>query len=322
LSSSDPNLPSNGHQNHNPDHAGGIAPPLVDLHLHTTASDGQLTPTELIDQVARTSLRIVAVTDHDSTEGIAEALAAAERYPDLTVIPGIELGTEDGESEVHLLSHFVDPDAPGLQDYLNHLRAGRVEAAKGTVKKLDELGIHIEWERVLEIAGGAVGRPHIARAMEEAGYVENAQDAFQRYLGSDGLARVKRPKPTPGDGVMFLHSIGATATLAHPQTVRGLVRILGFLIDEGLDGIEVFAPKYGTNDRVRRLEIANRNGLIAVGGSDYHAWGSVEEIVPGDPNTVGPPLDAVDRLRAASERWKSLAPEVSGGGAQPAPGTG
>lgn len=304
--------------------AGGVVPPVVDLHLHTTASDGQLSPTELIEQVAGTSLRIVAVTDHDSTEGITEARAATAHHPHLTLIAGIELGTEDGESDVHLISHFVNPCAPGLQDFLSRLRDGRIEAAEGTVIRLGELGIHISWERVMEIAGGAVGRPHIARAMAEAGYVKNAQDAFQRYLGNDGLARVKRPKPTPGDGVRFLHSIGATATLAHPQTVKGLRRVLGFLVDEGLDGIEVFAPKYGTSDRERRLEVAKRSGLIPVGGSDYHAWGTSEEIVPGDAKTVGPPMDAVDKLRAAADRWKAAAtraPQILGEG-HPTPSSG
>ncbi|MDP6821866.1 MAG: PHP domain-containing protein [Dehalococcoidia bacterium] len=335
LNSSDHNDPGKGPRINGENGSGndntGLTPPLVDLHLHTTASDGQLSPTELIDRVAATSLRIVAITDHDSTEGVAEAQAAAERHPGLTVIPGIELGTEDGDSEVHLVSHFVDTSAPGLQDYLTFLRNGRVEAAKGTVNKLAELGVHIEWERVMEIAGGAVGRPHIARAMAEAGYVQNAQDAFQRYLGNDGVARVRRPKPSPGDGVRFLHSIGATATLAHPQTVKGLRNVLGFLVDEGLDGIEVFAPKYGTSDRERRLEVASRNGLIAVGGSDYHAWGAADEIVPGDPDTVGPPIDAVERLRAAADRWKASPPagdfNVCGvpetpGGTQATPGAG
>ena len=297
---------------------------MVDLHLHTTASDGQLSPTELIEQVAGTSLRIVAVTDHDSTEGINEARMATARHPHLTLIPGIELGTEDGESDVHLISHFVDSCAPGLQDFLSHLRDGRIQAAEATVIRLGELGIHISWERVMEIADGAVGRPHIARAMAEAGYVKNAQDAFQRYLGNDGLARVKRPKPTPGDGVRFLHSIGATATLAHPQTVKGLRRILGFLVDEGLDGIEVFAPKYGTSDRERRLEVAKRSGLIPVGGSDYHAWGTSEEIVPGDAKTVGPPMDSVDKLRAAADRWKAAAksPSQLPGEGRPTPNSG
>jgi predicted metal-dependent phosphoesterase TrpH len=304
--------------------AGGVVPPLVDLHLHTTASDGQLSPTELIEQVAGTSLRIVAVTDHDSTEGMAEARDATARHPHLTLISGIELGTEDGESDVHLVGHFVDPGAPGLQDYLSHLRDGRIEAAQGTVIRLGELGIHISWERVMEIAGGSVGRPHIARAMAESGYVANAQDAFQRYLGSDGIARVKRPKPTPGDGVRFLHSIGATATLAHPQTVKHLGRILGFLVDEGLDGIEVFAPKYGSSDRERRLEVAKRSALIAVGGSDYHAWGTSEEIIPGDAKTVGPPTDAVDKLRSAADRWQAAAakaPQIPGEG-HPTPNSG
>lgn len=283
----------------------GVRPPVVDLHLHTTASDGQLTPTELIELVAKTSLRTVAITDHDSTEGVVEAQAAAVAYPDLVLIPGIELGTEDGDSEAHLLGHFVDIETPGLQAYLAELREGRVKAARGTVERLHELGIDIDWERVLEIANGAVGRPHIARAMAEAGYVKNPQDAFQRYLGSSGSARVKRPKPTPADGVRFLHSMGMSATLAHPQTVKGLPRVLGFLVDEGLDGVEVFAPKYGTNDRERRLEVAVRNGLIPVGGSDYHAWGAANEIVPGDPNTVGPPPESVDALRSAADRWKA-----------------
>ncbi|MFP6678869.1 MAG: PHP domain-containing protein [Dehalococcoidia bacterium] len=287
---------------------GGVVPPLVDLHLHTTASDGQLTPTQLVNRIAKTSLRVIAITDHDSTDGITEALAAAEHHPHLSIIPGIELGTEDGESEVHLVSHFIDLDAPGLQNYLAKLRDGRVEAARQTVEKLGELGIYIEWERVLEIAKGAVGRPHIARAMAESGYVHNPQDAFQRYLGNNGIARVKRLKPTPADGVRFLHSVGATATLAHPQTVRGLKSVIGFLVDEGLDGIEVFAPKYGGSDRERRLEAATRNGLIALGGSDYHAWGTDEEIVPGDPKTVGPSLDAVERLQLAAKSWKSMIP--------------
>lgn len=321
MSSSSPNRPNrtkDGTQNSPEDAAGGVRPPIVDLHLHTTASDGQLSPTDLIEKVAKTSLRIIAITDHDSTEGIVEARAAAERHADLTVVPGVELGTEDGDTEVHLLGHFMDTDAPGLQDYLAHLRDGRVEAARGTVERLREHGINIDWERVLEIAGGAVGRPHIARAMAEAGYVQNPQDAFRRYLGNNGIARVKRPKPTPVDGIRFFHSIGATATLAHPQTVKGLARVLGFLVDEGLDGIEVFAPKYGTGDRARRLEAASRNGLIAVGGSDYHAWGAADEIVPGDPNTVGPPPGAVDQLRDAADRWKAAlksieTPELSGG---------
>lgn len=317
-----------GHESGPEEVAGGVRPPIVDLHLHTTASDAQISPAELIDLVAKTSLRTIAITDHDSTEGIAEAQAAAERHADLTVIIGVELGTEDGDADVHLLGHFMDTDAPGLQEYLAHLREGRVEAARGTVERLREHGINIEWERVLEIAGGAVGRPHIARAMAEAGYVQNPQDAFRRYLGANGIARVKRPKPTPVEGIRFFHSIGATATLAHPQTVKGLARILGFLVDEGLDGIEVFAPKYGNSDRARRLEVAARNGLIAVGGSDYHAWGSADEIVPGDPATVGPPPGAVDELRAAADRWKAALessgkpaiPEIPGGLRFPGPG--
>ena len=153
----------------------GQARPQVDLHLHTTASDGRLTPARLIDQVAATGLRVIAITDHDTTEGLGEAFAQAARYPPLRLIPGIELSAESGGSEVHLLGYIIDIEDAEFQAELARMRDSRVDAARRTVEKLATLGVRISWQRVQELANGAVGRPHVARAMMEAGYVKSLQ---------------------------------------------------------------------------------------------------------------------------------------------------
>ncbi|MBI4220047.1 MAG: PHP domain-containing protein, partial [Chloroflexi bacterium] len=159
------------------------ARPLVDLHLHTTASDGRLSPSQLIDQVAASGLRVVSITDHDTTAGLPAAFSQAARYPHLRLISGIELSAESDGSELHLLGYFIDTEDPEFQSLLTRMQSWRVDAARRTVENLKGLGVHISWERVQELANGAVGRPHIARAMLEAGYVKSMPDAFERYLG-------------------------------------------------------------------------------------------------------------------------------------------
>src|SRR3990172_548951 len=162
---------------------------LVDLHLHTTASDGRLTPTQLVKMAAERGLRFIAITDHDSTEGVAEALAAARPYPSLTVIPGVEGSTDIPRGEIHILGYYVNYLDPELQAILEKLRDSRELRAKNMIAKLGELGIHIRWERIEELAGGgSVGRPHIAQAMLEAGYIASLQEAFIRYIGRTGPA--------------------------------------------------------------------------------------------------------------------------------------
>ena len=268
-------------------------PVEVDLHLHTTASDGLLTPTALIEMVAATSLKIVSVTDHDSTEGIDEALEAAKAYPHLQVIPGIEFGAEIDESEVHLLGLFIDHKNRTLQDHLEKFRRDRVDTARKMVEKLATLGVHISWDRVQELAEGSVGRPHIARTMVEAGYVETVPEAFDRYLGSDGPARVPRPKLAPVDALKLVHAAGGVGIVAHPRTVNHLDEILPSLVDEGLAGIEVFAEKYGIEHQQKYRDLASQYNLIESGGTDYHGFGNRNEVTPG---TSGPPPDTAQRL--------------------------
>ena len=270
-------------------------PVEIDLHLHTTASDGTLTPRQLIDQVATTSLRVVAVTDHDSTNGLNEAIEASAAHPQLTVIPGIELGTSDEESELHLLGYFIDPDNTVMQSKLEQFRVERVEAARAMVNRLAEIKRPVPWERVVEMASGSVGRPHIARAMVEAGHVETVAEAFDRYIGEKGVARVPRPKLHPVAALEMIHAAGGIGVIAHPRTVNKLDNLVKQLVDVGLAGIEVYAEKYASDRRDEYLDIATRYDLVPSGGTDYHALGAKNETTPG---TNGPPPDTVSKLLA------------------------
>ncbi len=281
----------------------------VDLHLHTTVSDGWLTPTEMVRLCAERGLRVICISDHDSTEGIAEALSAAGEFPQLTVIPGIELSTDVPGSEIHVLGYFVDYEDAGFLKILRRFREGRQERAESMVRKLNEMGLEVSWERVEELSGGgAIGRPHIAQAMVEAGYVEYPKDAFDRYIGRTGPAYVERTKLTPVEAVAILLDNGALPVMAHPtysatksdrEGVAELRETLRELKSAGLVGMEVHYGDY-TPEQVAYLgDIAVELDLIQCGGSDYHASGNPGEPEPG---TVGPPMATVDALMALKAR--------------------
>lgn len=269
---------------------------LVDLHLHTTASDGRLTPTQLIELVAGKGLQVVAVTDHDSTEGLAEATAAAARFPPLTLIPGIELSTDVPQNEIHVLGYHIRYRDDGFQATLRRFRDGRELRARRMVDKLAALGMPLDWERVQAFAGdGAIGRPHIALAMVERGYIKAPQEAFDGYIERNGPAYVEREKLTPPEAVRLIIENGGLAVLAHPAELPDLDQWLTELKAAGLVGIEVFYGAYPP-ETVKRLKgFAQVYGLLPCGGSDYHGLGSNFEATPGD---VGPPLEVVEALRA------------------------
>jgi predicted metal-dependent phosphoesterase TrpH len=275
----------------------------VDLHLHTTHSDGTLDPAELVDLCASRGLRVIAISDHDSTEGLPEALAAARSHTNLTVIPAIELSTDIPGAEIHILGYYVNFEDPELQEVLREFRRGREGRGRAMVEKLNEMGLNISWDRVREISdGGAIGRPHIAQALVEAGYVEYPKEAFDRYLGRDGPAYAARSKLTPDDAIKLLISNGALPVMAHPtysesKSDRGDVPSLRETVSDlkrgGLVGMEVFYGDY-TPDQVSYLGgIAAELGLVPCGGSDYHASGNPGEPQPG---TVGPPMSTVEQL--------------------------
>ena len=272
---------------------------VVDLHLHTTASDGRLSPTELINLVASRGLETIALTDHDSTNGLDEAAEAARAFPQLTVIPGIELSTDVPGSEIHVLAYFIREKDPDLQESLRRFRLGRLDRGKSMVEKLRGLGLDLEWNRVQEIAGdGSVGRPHVALAMVEKGHVKNTQEAFDLYIGRNGPAYAEREKLTPEDAVRMINRWGGAAVLAHPAEIPDLDNTLESLKDAGLLGMEVYYARY-TEDKVRGLaEFARRHGLEPCGGSDYHGIDERTEPLPG---TLGPPLEVVERLKKIGE---------------------
>lgn len=275
----------------------------IDLHLHTLASDGRLTSTELIQMVVKNGLKTISVTDHDSTEGLAEAYEAAKEFPDLRIIPGIEMSADIPGDEVHVLGYFLDYHDEEFQAQLTEFRMGRVGRAQVMVEKLDALGKPVEWERVMHFAGdGTVGRPHIALAMVEAGYFKEPKEAFEEYLGNDGLAYYDRPKLAPAAGVEMIKKVGGVPVLAHPTFMNDMETGIANLKKVGLMGMEVYYAQYD-DDTVRHLaRLAKEYDLIPCGGSDYHGMGNSGEPLPG---TLGPPEETIALLEEAAAKAKS-----------------
>ena len=278
-------------------------PATIDLHLHTLASDGRLSPTKLIQLVAKQGLETISITDHDSTEGLAEAYEAAKEFPYMRIIPGIEMSADIPGDEVHVLGYFLDYHDVEFQGMLTELRRGRVGRAQVMVEKLIALGKPVEWERVLHFAGdGTVGRPHIALAMVEAGYFKEPKEAFEEYLGNDGLAYYDRPKLNPTESVAMIRKVGGVPVLAHPTFMNDMEAGIASLKKEGLVGMEVYYAQYD-DDTVRHLaRLAREYDLIPCGGSDYHGLGNTGEPLPG---TLGPPEETVKLLEDAAAVTKS-----------------
>ena len=278
---------------------------MVDLHLHTTASDGRLSPTELIHLLASQGLKQVAISDHDTTEGLAEAFAAAEEFPDIRIIPAIELSTDIPGDEVHMLGYFLRHEDEELQKILREFRMGRLERGRMMVDKLATLGINIEWKRVQEIAGeGSVGRPHIALAMVEKGYCKEPKDAFPEYLGRNGSAYVERSKMTPPEAVEMLIRFGAVPVLAHPAYLNDMETTIAELAEAGIVGLEVHYAQFSPETVQQLAGLADRYGLIPCGGSDYHGLGNEGEPLPG---TLGPPPETVGLLEEAASKIAAAA---------------
>jgi 3',5'-nucleoside bisphosphate phosphatase len=280
---------------------------IVDLHTHSTASDGLYSPTELFQRAADAGLRVVALTDHDSTSGLAEAAQAAQKH-DIEFIPGIELNTDIHGGEVHVLGYFPEYTRPEFQSVLQILRNARVHRGQRMVELLNEQGVHIQWQRVREIAQGSVGRPHVAKALLEAGYVKTIPEAFEKYIGSHSPAYVPRYKLTPQDAIRLIASANGVPVMAHPITLPGLAEMrmwLPELRDAGLVGMEVYYGPYAPEEVQELKAFADKYHLIATGGSDYHGPG----IHPTPLGGRYVPYEAVEQLRAvAAERHGKTAP--------------
>jgi predicted metal-dependent phosphoesterase TrpH len=240
----------------------------VDLHAHTTFSDGLLTPEALVARAIEKRLGALGVTDHDTVEAIPRARAAAAGH--LELVPGIEMSTAFEGADLHILGYYINPDHPPLLERLAGFQEERRRRTRAIVERLRELGVPVELEEVLELAGpGVIGRPHVAEAMVRAGLVADFDDAFERYLGTQAPAYVPRPAFSPGEAIALIHGADGVSVLAHPgsQMPDSLIERLR---DFGLRGIEVWHPQHGGTTVRRFLALAHRLGLLTTGGSDFH----------------------------------------------------
>ena len=283
-------------------------PNYVDLHMHTTASDGLYSPTELMHRVREAGLRTVALTDHDTTGGIEEAARTAQAL-DIEFLPGIEINTDVSGGEVHILGYFIEYQQPTFQNTLKILRNARVRRGERMVELLNEEGISISWERVREIAQGTVGRPHVAQALVEAGYAQSVSEAFDKYIGNGKPAYVPHYKLSPEDAVHFIVSANGLPVIAHPIALPGLDILQSWLPNlkaAGLVGLETYYGPYTQQDEQALLAIAHEYSLIPTGGTDYHG----PNIHPTPLGGRYVPYEAVEQLKAAAAKRQGITPPL------------
>ena len=242
----------------------------VDLHSHTTASDGTLTPRELVRLAARHGVRVLAVTDHDSTGGVREAMDEARGLPPLEVVPGLEINCDVPGAEIHVLGYCLDWEAEWFQQFLGAQREERRQRVYRIAARLAELGVPIDPDDVFALVKeGSAGRPHVAQAMVDRGYVKSIREAFDRYLSLNGPANVPRKRLTPVEAVRIIRRARGVPVLAHPGLANRDELIPG-LVEAGLSGIEAFYPEHSAGQITAYRELCAKLGLVATGGSDFH----------------------------------------------------
>lgn len=271
----------------------------VDLHVHTTASDGVSSPSSVVTAAISAGLAAIAITDHDTVDAVDEALAAAAGSS-LTVVPGIELSVDDEAAhDIHLLGLFIDHHNPALLTTLARLRECRVERARAMVAALAEAGHRIDFASVRGLAqGGSIGRVHVARALVAAGSAATVDEAFRLLVGRDAPFYVHKRTLSAVEAVSAVHGAGGVAVFAHPG-VSGDAG-LPALIAAGVDGIEAFHAEHTASDRERFAAVAARHGLLVTGGSDFHGPGLHSAPIGGGAC----PEDAVEALKARATLYR------------------
>jgi predicted metal-dependent phosphoesterase TrpH len=241
---------------------------FADLHIHTTISDGWLTPEETVEEAYRAGLSAISIADHDSVVGIMAAIETGSKFG-VEVIPGVELHTGYDGREFHILGYFVDWRNRWFNEKLHSVQEAKVDKAKIILERLRNLNIDIPYNVVNVITGGIVGRPQIAQAMLDRGYVRTVQEAFERYLGIDRPAYVRKYPLTPIEAIKIIRKVGGVSALAHPVFAR-TDEVLPELVDQGLEGIEVYHSKHDVIATRHFEELAKKYDLLVVGGSDAH----------------------------------------------------
>jgi 3',5'-nucleoside bisphosphate phosphatase len=261
-----------------PNTGADAAGPFVDLHSHSTASDGSRAPADVIREAKRVGLAAIALTDHDTLDGIAEATAIGDELG-VRVVAGVELSAVEGDVETHILGLHLS-DTREMEAQLISLREMRRSRAQRIVTRLNELGVRIEFQSVLDqAAGGAIGRPHVARAMIAEGWAVDFRDAFDRYLGNGKAAYVGKDRLAVVDAIGLIHRAGGLAVLAHPSHSGTRERVQAF-VEQGMDGVEVRHPSHSNEDTLRLNALVEHFSLVPSGGSDWH--GAAE-----GPRTLG-----------------------------------
>jgi len=274
-------------------------PGPVDLHSHTTAADGTLAPRDLVRLAARRGVTVLAITDHDSTEGLAEAMDEARAHAGMTIVPGLEINCDVEHGEVHVLGFCVDWRAEWFQTFLTEQRRERAARVERICARLAELGVPVTPAEVFEIVReGSPGRPHVAQAMVNRGYVKSVKEAFARYLRAGGPAHVARKRLTPAEAVTIIRRARGVPVLAHPG-LGDHDGLIPDLVAAGLMGIECWYHEHSASQTAKYLELCRQHGLVATGGSDYHGSHVGRPNEPGTPEVA---LAAWEALRAAAER--------------------
>jgi predicted metal-dependent phosphoesterase TrpH len=269
----------------------------LDLHLHSTVSDGRLAPAELVRFAHQHGVTTMALSDHDATDGVSIAQRVGGELG-MRVIPAIELSTDLPGASIHILGLFLDHTDPTFQETIRGFREARLERAEQMVQALTSIGAPIRLERVFEIAGeGSVGRPHVAQALLEAGHIQTIDEAFDRFIGRGGPAYFEGFRLEPAEGVRLIHSVGGFASWAHPNELDGKDwrEFLPAVLEAGIDGLEAYYSKdYGPDYPRLLVEACQAYDLVPTVGSDFHGFGTLA--VP--PGSVPSPADLLDRLEA------------------------
>jgi predicted metal-dependent phosphoesterase TrpH len=280
---------------------------VCDFHAHSTASDGTLTPIELVEAAHRCGVNVLALTDHDTLAGLPEALVRAEELG-LELLPGIELSVSeaDGRRQLHILGLGIDPREPALLERVAGFQEERRRRGRRTVELLNQQGIPLRFEEVDALAGdGSIGRPHIARALVRLEVCKSADEAFARFLRRGRPAYVTREGPDAHTAISLIHAAGGIASLAHPPLSTGVGAPGGLdlfvdrLVNLGLDGLEVYHPRHKAPMRKRLRRLLRRHDLLATGGSDFHGGSEADTSLGG-----GPPLgqDVYEAIQARLTR--------------------
>lgn len=264
----------------------------ADLHCHTTASDGLLTPTEIVELASSKGMKAIGITDHDTIDGWQEAERAAEKQT-IKVIKGIEINTDWQQREIHILGYLLDDKSISFNKKIYELQHQRIIRIQEILSKLERLGMSITFEEVMEYAKGkAIGRPHVAHAMVKKGYVKDFREVFDSYLKAGGKAYVPRYKLTPTEAISIIREAQGVAVLAHPGSQQ-IEKEIRQWKDEGLQGIEVSHPDHSSEDSARYSELSEKLGLITTGGSDFHG----KSLKPGiEIGNWGVSLEVVEQL--------------------------